>query len=179
MVRLHILEDKIGSHNKLLQYLLEQLVGRNVTSSSILEYTADRPTTSEYAATRGARFDEVHVVVIDGEGKITGNAGTILEKHLSLSKASDAEFSAGSPSYWRNYLKTNSAYIFGGDEPAGVTTSGFYSSGFTLASGNSWDQAAEGVLFDSAGNTNKILAGGKDYDGNEDITSTGALTPGT
>ena len=151
--------------------------GSNVTTTQSWNTLAGRPTTSEYAATRGARFDEVHVVVIDGEGKITGNAGTILEKHLSLSKASDAEFSAGSPSYWRNYLKTNSAYIFGGDEPAGVTTSG-YSSGFTLASGTSWDQAAEGVLFDSAGNTNKILAGGKDYDGNEDITATGALTPG-
>ena len=150
--------------------------GSNVTTTQSWNTLADRPTTSEYAAARGARFDEVHVVVIDGEGKITGNTGTILEKHTALSKASDAEFSAGAPSYWRNYLKTNSAYIFGGDEPAGVTTSG-YSSGFTLASGTSWDQAAEGVLFANTGNTNKILAGGKDYDGNEDITATGALTP--
>ena len=34
-----------------------------------------------YAA-RDSRFDEVHVVVIDDEGEVTGNAGTILEKHL-------------------------------------------------------------------------------------------------
>ena len=39
---------------------------------------------------------------------ITGNAGSILEKHLNLSKAKDAEFSVGSPSYWRKYLYTNS-----------------------------------------------------------------------
>ena len=150
--------------------------GSNVTTTQSWNTLADRPTTSEYAAARGARFDEVHVVVIDGEGKITGNTGTILEKHTALSKASDAEFSAGAPSYWRNYLKTNSAYIFGGDEPAGVTTSG-YSSGFTLASGTSWDQAAEGVLFANTGNTNEVLAGGKDYDGGSDISATGALRP--
>ena len=54
---------------------------------------SNRPGTSEYAAARGGRFDEVHVVVIDDKGTITGNAGSILEKHLNLSKAKDAEFS--------------------------------------------------------------------------------------
>ena len=44
---------------------------------------ADAPGTSSYAAARGGRFDEVHVVVIDDKGTITGNAGTILEKHLN------------------------------------------------------------------------------------------------
>ena len=43
---------------------------------------ADRPGTSSYAAARDSRFDEVHVVVIDDEGEVSGNAGTILEKHL-------------------------------------------------------------------------------------------------
>ena len=57
---------------------------------------ADRPGTSAYAAARSSRFDEVHVVVIDDDGDVTGNAGTILEKNLNLSKAKDAEFSAGS-----------------------------------------------------------------------------------
>ena len=48
---------------------------------------ADRPGTSSFAEARNSRFDEVHVVVIDDLGEVTGNAGTILEKHLSLSKA--------------------------------------------------------------------------------------------
>ena len=150
--------------------------GSNVTTTQSWNTLSDRPTTTEYAAARGARFDELHVVIIDGEGKITGNAGTILEKHTGLSKASDAEYSAGSPSYWRNYLKTNSAYIFGGDEPWGVTTIG-YSSVFTLVTGTSWDQAADGVLFSASGNKNEILAGGVDYDGGSDISATGALSP--
>ena len=78
---------------------------------------ADRPGTSSYAASRGGRFDELHVVVIDDKGEITGNAGTILEKHLNLSKASDGEYSVGSTSYWRKYLATNSKYIYGGSAP--------------------------------------------------------------
>ena len=44
---------------------------------------ANKPGTSSYVAGRGGRFDEVHVVVIDDEGTVTGNAGTILEKHLN------------------------------------------------------------------------------------------------
>ena len=138
---------------------------------------ADRPGTSQYAADRGGRFDEVHVVVIDGDGKITGNTGTILEKHLGLSKATDAEFSAGSTSYWRNYLKDNSAYVFGGDEPnSGITTTGF-SSGFTLATGTSWDQDAEGVIFSASGKQDFTLGSGANNDGGSDVTAAGALQP--
>ena len=60
----------------------------------------------------------------------TGNisasaAGTILEKHLNLSKAKHAEYSVGSTAYWRKYLATNSQYIYGGSSPAGITTTGF------------------------------------------------------
>jgi hypothetical protein len=138
---------------------------------------ADRPGTSQYAADRGGRFDEVHVVVIDGDGKITGNTGTILEKHLGLSKATDAEFSAGSTSYWRNYLKDNSAYVFGGDEPnSGITTTGF-SSGFTHATGTSWDQDAEGVIFSASGKQDFTLGNGANNDGGSDVTAAGALQP--
>ena len=68
--------------------------------------------------------------VTTAAGAITGTVGTVLEKHLSLSKAEDALFSAGSPSYWRKYLYNNSEFIFGGSAPAGITTTGF-SSGFT------------------------------------------------
>ena len=105
---------------------------------------ADRPGTSSYAAARGGRFDELHVVVIDDKGTITGNAGTILEKHLNLSKAKDAEYSVGSTSYWRKYLSTNSQYIYGGSAPAGITTTGFTggSAGTfgNLDTDSGWDQ---------------------------------------
>ena len=75
---------------------------------------ADKPGTSSFAAARGSRNDELHVVVVDAKGSVTGNAGTILEKNLALSKGKDAEFSVGSPSYWRSYLQNSSEYLFGG-----------------------------------------------------------------
>ena len=143
---------------------------------------ADAPGTSTYAAARGGRFDEVHVVVIDDKGTITGNAGTILEKHLNLSKAKDAEYSVGSTSYWRKYLATNSQYIYGGSAPAGITTSGFTGGTATaigsLDTDSGWDQDASGVNFGLSGVVTSSLAGGTNYGDKTDYTTSGALTSG-
>ena len=95
-------------------------VGSTISWNTIV----DRPGTSEFASERNGRFDEIHAVVIDGKGEVTGNAGTILEKHVSLSKAKDAEYSVGSTAYWRKYIFNTSEYVFGGSQPAGVTTTG-------------------------------------------------------
>ena len=143
---------------------------------------ADAPGTSTYAAARGGRFDEVHVVVVDDKGTITGNAGTILEKHLNLSKAKDAEYSVGSTSYWRKYLSTNSQYIYGGSAPAGITTSGFTGGTATaigsLDTDSGWDQDASGVNFGLSGVVTSSLAGGTNYGDKTDYTTSGALTSG-
>ena len=48
---------------------------------------AAKPGTSVYASTRDSRFDEVHVVVVDDSGSVTGTSGQILEKWVGLSKA--------------------------------------------------------------------------------------------
>jgi len=152
-----------------------------LTANSTVKWNtvADRPGTSAYASDRSSRFDEVHVLVIDGDGAITGNAGSILEKHLGLSKATDAEFSFGSPSYWRKYLQTNSEYIFGGSQPTGIVTTGFTSdSNFVLVTDEEWSQDAEGVIFGAKGNLNQQLSGGKNYDGTGDITASGSLSAG-
>ena len=142
---------------------------------------SNRPGTSDYAAARGGRFDEVHVVVIDDKGTITGNAGSILEKHLALSKAKDAEFSVGSPSYWRKYLYTNSEYIFGGSAPVGVTTIAHSDNGkadLELDSDAGWDQNADKVNFAGSGAVTLTLGGGLNYQGKSDYTTSGALYSG-
>ena len=136
----------------------------SLTGSTVYWNTlADRPGTSQYAAGRDSRFDEIHVVVIDDNGSVSGNAGTILEKHLSLSKAKDAEYSVGSTSYWRKYIANVSQYVFAGGAPAGITTTG-YSSNFTLESDTGWDQNAKGITFGAAGSSTLTLAGGLNYD---------------
>ena len=153
-----------------------------LSSSTTVKWNqlADRPGTSEYAAARGSRFDEVHVVVVDGDGGVTGNSGTILEKHLSLSKAKDAEYSLGSPSYWRKYIANGSPNIFAGSAPAGIVTTGFVSggTGFDPETDASWDQKAEGITFAATGNYNSGFSTGTNYGGKVAITSTGALSSG-
>ena len=117
-------------------------------------------------------------MVIDAKGTVSGNAGTILEKHPNLSKAKDAEFSVGSPSYWRKYLYTNSENLFGlSGSIIGVTTTGF-SADFTKFGDGGWDQDAEGIIFNSCGATNLTLAGGLNYGGKTDLTTSGALNSG-
>ena len=151
--------------------------GTETVTTTKWNTVTERPTTSEYVSNRGGRFDEVHIVVIDAKGTVTGNAGTILEKHLNLSKAKDAEFSVGSPQYWRKYLEVNSEYLFGGSAPVGVVTTGF-SNNFTLASDTGWDQDGEGIIFDTIGALNSVIAGGKNYGNSLDINTTGALNSG-
>ena len=165
--------------------LSSQTVGGTETVSTVKWNTlANAPGTSAYAAARGARNDEIHVVVIDGKGDITGNAGTILEKHLNLSKASDAEFSVGSPSYWNKYLEVNSEYVFAG---AGRTygdrvRTGFDGVGFSTFQDGGWNQKAEDAdgpnIFDAVGPLDLTLSGGKNYDGGTDKSATGSLDSG-
>ena len=141
---------------------------------------AERPGTSSYATARSSRHDEVHVVVIDDKGEVTGNAGTVLEKHLGLSKAKDAEFSAGSPSYWRKYLYNNSNQIFGMGGPtaasSGITTTSFEFGGFTRETDNAWDQDAQGITYAGSGVTTLTLTGGKNYNGMTGIQTAGAMS---
>ena len=142
---------------------------------------ADRPGTSNFAAARSSRFDELHVVVIDDKGTITGNAGTILEKNLNLSKAKDAEFSAGSPSYWRKFILNSSKTIFaGGAGNLGITTTnivGIATNKFSShSSDNGWDQDAQGISFAGIGATTLTLGGGKNYDGGTDYDAAGSAS---
>jgi len=144
---------------------------------------ADAPGTSTYASSRGGRFDELHVVVIDDTGEITGNAGTVLEKHLSLSKATDAEYSVGSTAYWRKFLATNSKYIYGGSAPSIVATgfvNGTATAVGTVDTDNGWDQLSNsaGSGFGASGVFTTSLQGGKNYGGKTDYTTTGALNSG-
>ena len=163
--------------------LSSQTVGASEKITTVKWNTlANAPGTSAYAAARGAKNDEIHVVVIDGKGTITGNAGTILEKHLNLSKASDAEFSVGSPSYWNKYLEVNSEYIFAGSgSNQTLVKTGFGDDAFTTFTEGAWNRQADDNsgpnIFNTAGPLNLTLSGGKNYGGKTTI-ETGALDSG-
>lgn len=70
------------------------------------------PNTSIAAAKAGARYDQMHIIVIDVNGKFTGIPGAVLEKFEYVSKASDAVNDDGSTNYYVDVLAQRSDYIW-------------------------------------------------------------------
>ena len=84
----------------------------------LLSAIGPRPGTSEFASARGISHDEVHVVVIDTTGDVSGSPNTILERFTYLSKLYDATGSEGTNIYYRTVVNDQSQYIFNGSHPA-------------------------------------------------------------
>ena len=97
---------------------------------------APRPTTSLYANSVGGRNDEIHIIVADVDGGITGTTGAVLERFVGLSKASDAKTSVGETNYYAEVIKQKSDYIFWAEHETDV----FAATG-TASAGN-WGQTA-------------------------------------
>mgnify|MGYP003703793001 FL=1 len=75
------------------------------------------PGTSNYAKTvvgNPNANDELHIIVIDVDGKISGSAGTVLEKYAYVSKASNAKTDVGETNYYKDVINTKSQYIWWG-----------------------------------------------------------------
>ena len=72
------------------------------------------PGTSVYTKKFGnsSAVDEVHVVVADEDGKVTGVPGTILETFRGLSRATDAKTEDGATLYYKEVLNQNSNWIW-------------------------------------------------------------------
>ena len=114
---------------------------------------APRPETSLFVSNAGGHRDELHIVVIDVDGKITGTTGAVLERFVGLSKASDAKTSVGETNYYVEVLKQKSAYLFWGEHESGL-----FSATATAADGN-WGLSATSRQF----NLLRSAAGSTDY----------------
>ena len=73
---------------------------------------APRPATSLSVNNDGGFRDELHIVVVDIDGKITGTAGAVLERFIAVSKASDAKTSVGETNYYPEVIKQRSQYVY-------------------------------------------------------------------
>ena len=114
---------------------------------------AARPETSLWASNAGGFRDEVHVLVIDIDGKITGTTGALLERFVGLSKASDAKTSVGETNYYKEVIKQKSEYIYWGKHETGL-----FSATASAADGN-WGQTAASRQF----NLLRSSTGSTDY----------------
>lgn len=140
---------------------------------------AQKPRTSEYGRARSSTNDEIHIVVVDDDGAITGTAGNIVEKFPNLSKAIDGKLSPAQQIYYKNYIAENSAYLFVGESEDGVAT------GFDTLSSNAagdtgnWGTLTQGTTFSGVGNKSYSLVGGTDYTntvGNYGVTLNNIIT---
>lgn len=129
---------------------------------------AQKPTTSQYSSERNSKNDELHIVVVDDTGSITGISGNILEKHLNISKALDAKISPSEQIYYKDYIANASNYIYVGAGLTGSSTdivaSGTGSTIFT-ARNDVWGTVAQGKKFNSIGAQIYELKSGTDYSG--------------
>jgi len=90
------------------------------------------PATSVYASNRGGVNDEMHIVVVDEDGGITGTAGEVLEVYDSVSKGSDAKTAQGDTNYYVDVIYNQSEYIYWMDH---------------VSTGTNWGSAVAGLTF--------------------------------
>jgi hypothetical protein len=83
---------------------------------------APQPGTSPFVKSRGGKFDELHIVLVDTDGNVTGNPGTLIESFTYLSKASDAKSTEGDTKFWKKVLELSSSFIYGGDRTLAQTS---------------------------------------------------------
>jgi len=99
------------------------------------------PGTSTYVSNQGGANDEIHIVVVDEEGKFTGTSGTVIEKYGFVSKAADAKDDSGNSNYYKNVLASKSKYVRWMSHPTsnGIAT---YSN-----TSSTWGNNASGTSF--------------------------------
>ena len=141
---------------------------------STLEYAAGKkwvsvapqPGTSPFVKSRGGKFDEFHMVLVDTDGNVTGNPGTLIESFTYLSKAGDAKSTEGDVKFWKKVIELGSSYIYGGDRTLTQTSD-------LIAPENSAGTASTAAIGNNAASSvfpilnsvvSRKLASGADYD---------------
>ena len=106
------------------------------------------PGTSAYVSDRSGSNDEIHVVVVDEDGGITGTPGEVIESFSNLSKAADAKTPQGDTNYYPTVIKNKSSHIYWMDHNT---------------SGSNWGNNAASTAFTVVQTpTSESLSGGSD-----------------
>jgi phage tail sheath protein FI len=132
--------------------LASKYVGNTGTQSTTtrrweyFDYVASSPGTSVDAASQGSSNDEVHIVVVDEDGQITGTQNSILEVFPALSKASGVKSESGTDIFYRTYVNKISRYIWWTRYFLGGNIGKFYNSGVNYSAGAGYDKPISNSL---------------------------------
>ena len=123
------------------------------------------PGTSTYATNLGKTScnDEMHIIVIDEDGAISGTAGTILERFGFVSQGSDAKKDDGTSNYYKDVINAASSYIKWAGHDSNLNEAG---SAISSVAGGSFttvttvtDKSFTGGTDDNAPTTGEIAIG--------------------
>ena len=159
--------------NNFLLTLQNKYVGNSVVANSTVGTSPTRrweffndfdvaPGTSDFASKFGSSTDEMHIVVADEDGGITGTSNNVIERFSKVSKGSDAKTADGSNNYYVDVINNTSQWIWWAAH-LGTTTN--------------WGSRAElGKTFGAAATPNNVsLIYGKDGQGPSDSDYINAL----
>ena len=114
------------------------------------EEFAGAPGTSTDVASKGGSGDEMHIIITDENGGLTGTTNQILEKWSHVSKASDAKTDSGDNNYYVDAIYNGSEYIFWMDHNA---------------AGSNWGAGGTATVFTNVipSNEASLASGTNDY----------------
>ena len=112
------------------------------------------PGTSPYVLDRSGSGDEIHVVVIDEDGGISGVPGTVLEVFSGVSKAADAKTPQGASNYYPDVIYNQSQYIYWMDHNTSGSNWGSNAAGTTFTAVN--DPTLESMSAGADGSTRSV-----------------------
>ena len=99
---------------------------------------AERPGTTAKAYDYGSKNDEMHIIVFDSTGELTGSKGNVLEEFFNVSKMSQASRPEGERNYYIDIINASSNYIYANapiDGPDGEINQGLAPVGSSIKSG--------------------------------------------
>jgi len=114
-----------------VEFVTQQVSSSNYSNWSHSGEFDSAPGTSDYATDLGATTanDEMHIVVVDEDGLISGTAGTVLERFAFVSQASDAKKADGTSNYYKEVVNSSSQYVWWIDHDSDLTNAGSSISG--------------------------------------------------
>ena len=115
--------------NSLKVSIVSNATSFGAASAAIQAELNGAPGTSAYAAKYGSTGDELHIIVEDQDGLISGTKGTILEVFQYLSQASDAKKEDGTSIYYKDVINNQSEYVYWGEHNSNLTAAGSAATG--------------------------------------------------
>jgi phage tail sheath protein FI len=135
------------------------------------------PGTSDYVSDKAGSRDEMHIIIVDEDGKFSGTANTVLEKYSFVSKASDAINNDGSSNYYKTVLNTQSQYVWWLAHQPGSSNWGTAASGTTYTNlNNAWYSSLSAGADGTIGNSEVVTAYG--FFANPDVVDVSLLISG-